>query len=604
MAVDVVKSVWAAVVSFLGLQRVSFRRKTLAADAKAALVLGVESVPDGLASGLLAGVNPVAGLYAYMVGATSAALFTSSTFMAVQGTSAMAIVVADVEAVHSGDDPARMLWTLSVLTGVVMLLAGFFRLGRYLRFVSRTVMVGFITALGANIVLGQLDDFTGYASSGGNRVLRALDLVLHLWQVHLPTVVVGVVTVVLIVVLRRTRLAALGMVVAIIVGSVLAHALIALGSEIAVVGDIADIPRGLPMPSVPLLGEVFVLAVPAVSLAFVGLVQGAGIAGALPNPDGSKSDVSQDFVAQGAGNVAAGVLQGLPVGGSMSASSLVVSAGARTRTALVLTGVVIGVVIVLFGGAVQLVAMPALAGLLIVVGVETVKPADVVDVFHTGTVQATVMITTLVLTLLIPLQYAVLVGVGLSIILSVVRQSNELSTKRLVAVDGRFRIADAPKEVPAHEVVILQPFGSLFFASAPTFERQLPTVTDLSTGSVVILRLRGKEDLGATLIGVLTSYTEALHDVGSKLVLVTDSDRIVGQLRATSAAATIGEDNIVRSTTWLTEALSDALSDATAWVDRRRSEADTAGPGGDEDDAGTDRRRHRGSDGELPPPDE
>ena len=92
-------------------------------------MLGVESVPDGLAAGLLAGVNPLAGLYAYLFGTIGGSLFTSSAFMAVQATGAMAIIIADVPVVHSADDPARALFTLSVLTGVVMLAAGFLRLG-------------------------------------------------------------------------------------------------------------------------------------------------------------------------------------------------------------------------------------------------------------------------------------------------------------------------------------------------------------------------------------------------------------------------------------------------------------------------------------------
>ena len=85
-----------------------FRRKAVGQDAMAGLVLGVESVPDGLASGLLAGVNPVAGLYAYLFGVAGGTLFTSTAFMAVQGTGAMAIIVADVD-LGGRDDPARAL---------------------------------------------------------------------------------------------------------------------------------------------------------------------------------------------------------------------------------------------------------------------------------------------------------------------------------------------------------------------------------------------------------------------------------------------------------------------------------------------------------------
>ena len=154
-----------------------FTRKTLRDDAVAGVVLGVESVPDGLAGGLLAGVNPLYGLYAYMMGTFTGGIFTSSAFMTVQATGAMAIVVADVPAVHGGDDPERALFTLSVLTGVVMIAAGLLKLGSILRFVSNAVMVGFINAVGVNIVLGQIDNSTGYESDGANRVVRAIDTI-------------------------------------------------------------------------------------------------------------------------------------------------------------------------------------------------------------------------------------------------------------------------------------------------------------------------------------------------------------------------------------------------------------------------------------------
>src|SRR3954447_2640625 len=157
--------------------RLPLRRESLRDDAVAGIVLGVESVPDGLAGGLLAGVNPVFGLYGYLVGTFTGSLATSSSLMAVQATGAMAIVIADIGAVRHADDPARALFTLSLLTGLVMILAGVLRLGTLLRFVSNAVMVGFVNAVGVNILLGQLSNFTGYASHGSNRVARAIDTV-------------------------------------------------------------------------------------------------------------------------------------------------------------------------------------------------------------------------------------------------------------------------------------------------------------------------------------------------------------------------------------------------------------------------------------------
>ena len=535
------------------------------------LVLGVESVPDGLASGLLAGVNPVAGLYAYMYGLAGAALFTSTAFMAVQGTGAMAIIVADVD-LAGRDDPERALYTLSILTGVVMIVAGLLRLGSVLRFVSNSVMTGFITAVGVNIVLGQLDDFTGYSSSGSNRVTRALDLVTHFWEVDLWTCSVGAVTIALIVVLQRTKLGALGLVVAVFAGSAVAAVVRAFGADVAQVRDIADVPRGLPWITAPAIRDIPALIVPAASLAFVGLVQGAGVSAGYPNEDGTPQDESQDFVAQGAGNLASGLFQGMPVGGSMSASSLMATAGAKSRTAAFYAAGVMAVVILLFGSVIKVVAMPSLAALLIVVGIGTIRPANITSVARTGTVPLVVMSTTFVLTLLIPLQYAVLVGVGISVILFVIRQSTRLVTKQLVFHDdGTVEETDPVAEVPPGEVVVLQPYGALFFATASTLLDQMPAVTPRSRHSVVILRIRGADDAGATLIDTLGGYASDLHEVDSKLVIVTDNPRVIRQLRVTGTTDIIGVDNLYRGTAFLGATTRRAHDDALAWIDAKRA---------------------------------
>ena len=554
--------------------RIPARRDTLGKDAVAGLVLGVESVPDGLAAGLLAGVNPIAGLYAYLFGTIGGSLFTSSAFMAVQATGAMAIVIADVPAVHSATDPARALFTLSMLTGVVMLAAGFLRLGSVLRFVSNAVMVGFISAVGVNIILGQLANLTGYKAEGANRVVRAINTLVHPGELHLQSLAIGVVTVALIVVLERTRLGPLGLVLAVIVAS--AGVAVLGWHGVATVGELSKIPRALPLPEAPMLRLVPSLVIPAVSLAFVGLIQGAAISASFPNPDGRYPDASRDFIGQGAANVIAGIFRGMPVGGSMSATSLNKSAGARSRIALMIAGVVMAVVILAFAGLVGHIAMPALAGLLILVGFRTIKPDDLRSVWKTGTVQKAVLATTFVLTMVIPLQYAVLAGVGLSAILHVVRQSNQITIKRWrLDPDGNLIETDPPAQLPAGEVVVLQPYGSLFFAAAPVLESQLPAPADAAGNSVVILRLRGRTDLGTTFMDVLRRYAQTLTATGSKLVIVSASERIQEQLRVTGVTDLIGPENIYTGDERVGATLKRAYADATAWVEQNQPAAGT-----------------------------
>ena len=519
-------------------------RRTLRTDLGAGLVLGLESVPDGLAAGLLAGVNPVAGLYGYLVGTVAGALATSSVLMSVQATGAMAVLIADVPQVHEGPDASRSLVTLGVITGGVMLILGLLRLGSMVRFVPNAVLTGFINAVAINIVLGQLGNFTGYAGVGSNRIARTIDTARNVTSFDWHTTVIGVLTLVLILVLERLNVGPLSLVVAVIVASA---AVQVLGwDSVQQVRDIADIPQRLPGLVLPSLGLAFPLLIPAVSLAFVGLVQGAAISRSVPNPDGNYPDASGDFRGQGVANIASGVFSGMPVGGSMSATALVRAAGARTRLANLSAGVVMAVVILLFGKAASYIAMPSLAGLLILIGIRTFKPDQVLMVWRTGPTQAAVMAVTFVLTLVIPLQYAVLVGVGMSVVLFVARQSNKVTVLRLVFPESSPfpREQPAPHDLPSREIVVLTAYGSLFFASAPLVEAQLPAVTPDTHGSVVVLRLRGKEDLGSTFIGVLTRYAQALRSADSHLVLAGVHKHALRQLTSTGAVDVLGPANV------------------------------------------------------------
>jgi SulP family sulfate permease len=533
----------------------------------AGVVLGVQSVPDGLATGLLAGLNPSAGLYGYMVGTATGALVTSSTFMAVQGTGAMAMVIADVPGL-GGPDASRALVTLSLLTGAVMLVAGLLRLGSVLRFVSNAVMVGFINAVGVNIVLGQLANLTGYSAEGANRVVRALNTLVRPDRMNAPTLAVGLATMVIIVALGRTRLGAMGLVIAVLVTSLAAY--IGGWDQVATLGDLGVEIGSLPSFELPQLSSIPVLIIPAVSLAFVGLVQGAGISATFPNPDGTYPDGSRDFVGQGAANLASGVLQGMPVGGSVSASAINKEAGAQTRASLLGAAVVMAVVIVAFGDAVANIAMPALAGLLMLIGIRTVKPGDLTSVWKAGAVQKVVLAVTFGLTMLVPLQYAVLVGVGLSILLHVVRQSNQVSVRHQVLDDdGHFIEVDPPAVLPPNEVVVLQPYGSLFFAAAPVIEAMLPAVGPDTSGSVVILRLRGRTDLGTTFMDVLHRYATALAAADSKLKLASVSERVLEQLRVAGITDVIDPDDLYPGTERVGATLTRAHHDALTWVESR-----------------------------------
>ncbi|WP_345802896.1 SulP family inorganic anion transporter [Microbacterium sp. AZCO] len=547
------------------------RRRSLARDVGAGVVVGVESVPDGLAMGLLAGVNPLAGLYAYLFGMVGAALFTSSSFMVVQTTGAIALVVSDT-GFATRPDPDRALFTLSMLTGAILLVAGLAQVGRLVRFVPTAVMTGFLTAVGVNIVLGQLANLTGYAAPYDNRVAKLIDTAIHPGQWSVASIAVGLVTIAIILALQQTRIGGIGLVIAIVAGSGLAAALNAwAGASVALIGDLVAVPNGLPRPVLPTWDDMLFLVVPAFSIALICVVQGAGVSTGLPTPDGRRPNVSRDIVAQGAGNLIAGVFQGMPVGGSMGSSSIVVAAGARTRAALFLAGACMVVVILFAAETVAYVAMPALAGLLIVIGAGAIKPARIRSVLGTGPLQTVIMAVTFVLTILIPLQFAVLVGVGLGMVMFVVQQSNRVRVRELrLSDDGGMREVDPVPWIGRGTVTVLQPYGSLFFASAPTLERQLPAISRASSGAVVILRLRGIDQIGLTTIDVLRRYAAALGEAGSTLKLVVSDKDVLTQIRASGLASAIGPDNLYEGSEWVGATVRRAYADAREEVANAR----------------------------------
>jgi len=547
------------------MKRPFFNRETIGEDLSAGLVLGIQSIPDGMANGLLALVNPIYGLYGYMTGVFTGALFSSSVFMSIQATSAMALIVASVPQVRQGAEPNTALFTLAILTGLFMLAAGLLKLGSLVRFVPNAVMTGFVNAVAFLIVLGQLDDFTGYTSVGANRIVRTLDLLQNFDQVHVPTLMIGLLTIILILTLEKTSLKALGMVVAMIFASLVVPLL---GAEaVVLVRDIANIPNALPRPVLPAIGLLPSLIVPAVALAVVGLVQGASISQSVPNPDGDYPNASGDFVGQGVASVVSGLLQGMPVAGSMSATALLTSAGARSRLANLTTGITMALAILLFGRWVGLIAMPVLAGLLIVVGFRTLKLEQVRMVAKTGWVQLVVMLLTFVVAMFVPLQYAVLIGVGLAALLFVFRQSNKITVKAWDLRTGLYPVESAPPtDVPARQVTVLVPYGSLFFAAAPLFNEQLPQVTTTARQAVVIIVLRGKREVGSTFLKVIDRYAERLRQQKSKLMLAGVDPYVQEQIERTGIMRQIGRENVFLVDERVGQSLQAAMDAAAAWI--------------------------------------
>jgi SulP family sulfate permease len=518
------------------------RRGDLKGDLAAGLTNGLVQIPDCMASAILATVKPVNGLNTLVLGTPIGALFAGSVFMTVTTTGAISLAVSDAMSGTDSGELTAVLIALTLLVGVLQLTLGLLKLGWITKFVSNSVMVGFITGVCILIILGQLGDLTGYDSEYSNKVAKTVDLLFHLGDIDWPTLLVGLVTIGLILLLGRTPASKFAMVLAFVAATV-TTAVIGLDS-VALVGDIAAIPSSLPQLEIPDLSYLPRLIVPAFAIAAIGLVQGAGVSKSVPNPDGTYGDASRDFVAQGVANAVMGFFRGMPTGGSVSASALNVSSGARSRWANVYAGVIVAVVLLLFDGSIERVPLPTVAALLIVAAAASLKPDAFLEVWRTNWPARLIMLLTLALTLAVPIQYAVLAGVAVSTIQHISSSSLDIRVRRLVPVgEGRYVEADPPERLPDGEVTIIDIYGSVFYAATDAIDARLPE-TRGTRHAVLVVRLRGRGELGSSAIGLLRSWALQLQEGGGALLLAGVGERMAGQLERTGITELLGPDAI------------------------------------------------------------
>jgi sulfate permease, SulP family len=556
-------------------RRLKPERRHLLPDSIAGLTFAVVNVPQAMAHALLATVNPIFGIYTLMVAVPIGAVFTSSVYMNVSSTAALSVAAGAALADIPAGQKLEALAVLVLLAGVIQLLAGLFRLGFLIRFVSDAVMTGFLNGVAVLIILGQLSDLTGYRSAFSNRVAQAFDLLLRIGQIDIQATTIGGVTLGLIVLLLLTPLRRFAFILSIAAATLLLAfldlaALPAAFSfaTVPTVGDISVIPRSLPGLELPRPSLFLSLLLPAFSVALIGLIQGAGVSQGTPNPDGRYPDVSRDFLGQGAANIATGFVGGIPAGGSISGTALIQGAGAKSRWTNIFAGLFVAVIVLLAAPLVERVPMPALAALLIVAGFQGLRVPQAVIAWKTGRVPRLVMIVTFAATLLVPLQYAVLVGMTLSIVLYVFHQANKVVVTQWVLQPGGFPLEQpAPRRLSGHRFTLLNVYGSLFFAAAKNLEEMLPEAGDAGRAVVGII-LRGHSEIGSTFVTVLQRYARVLQDHDSKLMLVGVDPSVRDQLARTGVLKLIGEENVFLATPQIGEALNQAVAAAATWLGR------------------------------------
>lgn len=526
---------------------------------------GLYGVPAGIGFASLAGISPMLGVYAGMVPVAVSAATSGTVLLIATLTSSIALTLGGVieASGFSGQQVSQAAFTMALLVGAILATIGVLGLGRIVNYISNSVLTGFVLGIAILIIAGKVPDIFGYDPSGvSNKVVKALDVVLHPGDWSPTATAVGIGTIALGFVLKAIpSVSRYALIIVVLGGTAVVWAL---GLDVALVSDEATIPTGLaalPIPTgagdLPDPALVPDLIVGAVAISIVALALGAGIRPAFPNPDGSRASQSRDFLAVGLGNLAGSVFQSPPVGGSLSRTAITHDGGARSRVGGITAAVTVVILVVFFGPVVGAIPEPVIGGLLFIVGVGLVRGRlpDTRLALRTGPVPAVTLVTTLVLTLTVPLQWAIMLGTVLSLGAYVVGSA---SLSELVVArrddQGWLLDPDVPATLPTDGLLLLRHRGPNFFAEVPALVEGLPS-SDPRRPGVLVLDVGDLRHLSSTALKQLDRYEAQLSQAGSALVLTGVGPEPRAVLEKTGLLERIGEENVLPPDPYLGGAL-------------------------------------------------
>lgn len=471
-------------------------RNTLRADALAGLVSAVVVLPQGVAFATLAGLPPEQGLYCAMVPTVIAALFGSSLHAVAGPTNAVSLMVLAALgplAVPGTPRYVELALTLALMSGVIMMAMGMLRLGTLVNFMSSTVVIGFTAAIGLLIFASQLGNFLGIrgapATSFGAFVSATFA---HLWEFQPWVVLVGTSTLAVGVVSRRALPKIPPMLVAMLVGGIMAFLLDrTLGADRTGLRPLGPLPGPLPPLSLPDLSVATLrnLAGSAFAVALVSLTQAASITHAIALKSRQRLDNNQEFIGQGLANVAAAFFSGFPTSASVNRCGVNYEAGARTPMSAVFAAALLVLVLFAVGPLAAYLPVAVVAGILFFVAWSLIDLPRIRKILSTGPGERTVLAVTFFATLLLDLEFAILLGVLTSLALYLNRTSHPIM--RSLVPDPRHsgrkmaELEDNLVECPQTKILRIE--GSIYFGAVGHVKRHLDTLHEHNPGQKHLL---------------------------------------------------------------------------------------------------------------------
>lgn len=441
----------------------------LRADITAGLTVAVVALPQSMAVALIAGLPVEYGLYASIVPAILGSLWGSSAHLVTGPTTAVSLVVFSTLSELAAPGSAaylELVFFLALMIGGVQIVMGMARLGALLNFVSHAVLLGFTAGAAVLIAFKQLPALLGIPLEKSAHFLRSLfTLMIGLPETHFLTLLLGVITIAMILAIKKWRPRWPGTLMAMIVVGGVVYLFDLEARGVAVVGAI---PGRLPpfhVPAMEAAAQVGQLAPGALAIAILGLVEAVSIAKAIADQTRQRLNVNREFVAQGLANVGAAFFSGYPGSGSFVRSAINFRAGGRTPVSAVVSALAIALVALTAGPLAAALPLAALAGVLIVVAYELIQVRAITRTIRATRSDAAVLVITFLATVLLTIEFAIYIGILLSIGLHLARTSHP-RIDSMVPDKGTGKLVGIHHGDTCCQMEIVQIEGSIFFGSA------------------------------------------------------------------------------------------------------------------------------------------
>ena len=517
----------------------SYNGSTFVNDGIAAVIVTIMLIPQSLAYALLAGLPPVVGLYASILPLIAYAIFGTSRALAVGPVAVISLMTAAAAgniAAQGSEQYILVALLLALISGVMLLVMGLFRLGFIANFLSHPVISGFITASGILIAVSQLKHILGVKASGQNLPEMLRGLYEKIPDINTPTVIIGVTSVIFLYWVRgnlrpllkklglsdrlATIAARVGPVIAVIASIIVVAAMGLADKGVAITGDI---PRGLPALSVPEFDAGLWRSLLASSLiiAIIGFVESISVAQTLAAKKRQRIDPDQELIGLGMSNIAAGFSGGYPVTGGFARSAVNFDAGAETPAAGGMTAIGIALATLFLTPLLFFLPIATLAATIIVAVLSLVDVKSIRQAWSYSKSDFAAMMATILVTLIFGVELGVMAGVVLSIGLYLLR-----SSRPHYAVVGQVRDSEQFRNADRHDVILtprilsLRVDESLYFANARFLEDAIyDKALSGNKTEHVILMCSAVNDIDFSALESLEAINDRLNAAGIKFHL-------------------------------------------------------------------------------------